>query len=954
MIRFNTGRVSFSRIHSMESKQKDVSPTRKRGKLPPSLERRANGLALLLALLASCPALAGALQSALPRCEYLENPLGLDVAQPRLSWIVESGQRDQKQSAYRILVASNQAMLARGQGDRWDSGKVASSDTTAIPYGGKPLTSHHRCFWKVQVWDKDDNPSAWSAPALWSMGLLEPGAWQAEWIGCDKWRRLDAPPASGPGAKPPTALILPPPIYLRKDFRLPKAVKQATLYATALGLCDVYLNGARVNESRFDPGWTDYTKRVYYRAYDVTDRLHVGANALGAVLADGWYGSYLGWRGVRDNYGKKPRFRGQLHIEYVDGSFEDVGTGPAWKASLGPIREADFLMGEAYDARLEQAGWNAPAFDDSAWSPVVTGAELHPVVQHHPGPAVGVCGLFRPKRITEPKKGTYVLDLGQNFAGVARLQVAGEPGRKITLRFAERLNPDGTIYTANLRTARATDTYFCRGSQTEVWEPRFTFHGFQYVEVTGLADPPTPATITGIALGSDTPSCGSFTCSDPMLNRLHTNIYWTQRSNYLDIPTDCPQRDERLGWTGDAQVFMRAATLNADVQAFFTKWLVDLEDGQRTDGEFPRVAPLKVVRDNGGPGWADVGAIGPWTLYEVYGDRRLLERHYPGMTRLVDYRLKQCTPDRLPPAEFHCFGDWLSVNADTPKDVIFTAYFARSARLTSLAALALGKSEEAAKYQALFQQIRAAFNKAYVAADGRIKGDTQTAYVLALAFDLLDGPKQKLAAAHLVEDIERRGGHLSTGFLGTKDLMLTLAKIGRNDLAYRLIEQDTFPSWGFTIKQGATTIWERWDGWTPEKGFQDPGLNSFSQCPLAGVYQWMVENIGGIRADGPGYSKILIAPEPGGKLTHAAVSYRSIHGRIESRWQREGAWFTLAVVIPANTTAEVHLPGRMQTPIAKSGKALAQAEGVKLLRQEVGRAVLSVGSGHYVFTSTLE
>ena len=529
----------------------------------------------------------------------------------------------------------------------------------------------------------------------------------------------------------------------------------------------------------------------------MTDQVRSGDNALGAILADGWYSGYVGFGKLRDHYGKKPRFRALLHLEFADGSMADVVTSPNWRAATGPIQEADFLMGEVYDARLAQApawrGWDAPGFDDSRWNPVDVGAELNPLVQWHPAPPVRPFAELKPCAITEPKPGVFVFDLGQNFAGIVRLKTSGEPGRKITLRYAERLNPDGTIYTTNLREARVADTYICSGEQDETWSPRFTFHGFQYVEITGLKSPPAAETITGIALASDTPVAGRFACSDPMLNQLHSNIYWTQRANFIDIPTDCPQRDERLGWTGDAQVYIGTAALNCDVQAFFTKWLVDLTDGQRADGQFPMVAPVKVAGDDGGPAWADAGVICPWTIYQVYGDRRLLERQYPSMVKFVTFCRNRSTSELLPPKQFHCFGDWLSIGADTPKDVIYTAYFAHSTHLLAQAAFVLGKTDDAAKYRDLFNKIKAAFNRAYVAPDGRIKGDTQACYVMAIAFGLVDGDKAKRAAQYLVEDIEKRGNHLSTGFIGTKSLMHALSQIGRQDVAFRLLAQRLVP-----------------------------------------------------------------------------------------------------------------------------------------------------------------
>jgi len=882
---------------------------------------------LLLAVCLISTGAAAALTVGELRCESLCNPLGIDATPPRLSW-VPGGQG--RQTAYEIAVTG-----------LWDSGKVASDQTFDVEYAGPPLSSLERCEWKVRIWDERGNASDWSQPAVWTMGLLAPDTWKADWIGYD----LPRPAA--------TNLVLPPPVLVRTAFRADKPIAHATMVATGLGWFDLYLNGRRVTDDRFIPGWTDYTRRVYYRTYDVTALVVRGKNALGAVIADGWFSGYVGYLHARDLYGCHPRLRAELHLEFADGTSAVVGTGPQWKAATGPEREADVLMGETYDARLALDGWARPDFDDRPWAPVATGSlEVQPKLEAHPGPPVREIAVFEPKRITEPKPRVYVLDLGQNFAGVARLKVGGHAGQTITLRYAERLNPDGTIYTTNLRSARATDTYICRGGGLEVWEPRFTFHGFQYIEVTGLTHKPAADTVVGVALGSDTPVAGAFACSDPMLNQLHSNIYWTQRANFIDVPTDCPQRDERLGWTGDAQVYVRTATLNCDVQAFYRKWLVDLcDDGQRADGEFPTVAPVKVSGDDGGPGWADAGVICPWTIYDVYGDRRELEQHYGAMTNFIAFCRNRCTPDLLPPANFQCFGDWLNIDADTPHEVIYLAYFARSTQLVARSAEALGKTNDAVKYSELFQEIKTAFNRAYVTGDGRVKGDTQAGYVLALAFDLVDGESAQRAARHLVENIEARGNHLSTGFIGTKDLMLVLAKIGRNDVASGLIHNDTFPSWGFSIKQGATSIWERWNGWTPEKGFADPGMNSFAHYSFGAVYQWMVENIGGIRNDGDAYRHIIIAPQPDGKLTWARTAYRSIRGRIVSNWKCLGGRMTMEVTIPANTTATIFVPAQSAAGIRANGEPLAHAGGLRLLRFESGHAVLAAQPGSYHFAS---
>ncbi len=750
-----------------------------------------------------------------------------------------------------------------------------------------------------------------------------------------------------------TGLALPRPSYLRTTFDVDKPVARATVYTTALGIHDVHLNGARVSDDYFNPGWTDYTRRVYYRTYDVTNLVRPGKNAIGAILADGWYSGYVGFGKLRDHYGKKPRIKTQLVVDYQDGTSAVVATGPGWKGSTGAILEADFLMGETFDARLEEADWCLPTFKDDGWEPVVAGGELAPAVQAHPGPPVTSFIELQPRTFSEPTDGVYVLDYGQNFAGVPRLRLRGEPGQKIVLRFAERLNPDGSIYTTNLREARCVDTYICKGADEEVWSPRFTFHGYQYLEITGLKTPPLNSTVVGLALSSATPVAGAFQCSEPMLNQLASNIYWTQRANFIDIPTDCPQRDERLGWTGDAQVYVRTATLNCDVQAFFNKWLVDLTDGQRADGQFPMVAPVKVAGDDGGPAWAEAGVVCPWTIYQVYNDKDVLARQYPSMTRYVDFLVNRSTPDLLPPEKYHCFGDWLSIGADTPKDVIYSAYFALAARLTSRAAAVLGKDEDAKKYADVYEKVKASFNKAYVGDDGVIRGDTQACYVLALANDLVDGDKAAKAAELLVKRIEDKDWHLSTGFIGTKDLMLVLSKIGRQDVAYRLLFNDTFPSWGFSIKQGATSIWERWDGWTPEKGFQDPGMNSFAHYSFGAVYQWMVENIGGITSDGPAYKRIIVAPRPGERLSHASVSYKSVQGDIISSWVKADGRLTLDVTIPANTTAAVVLPSVDLAAITEGGRPLDQAEGVKVEKTEAGKTYLAVGSGQYSFSSPI-
>ena len=738
-----------------------------------------------------------------------------------------------------------------------------------------------------------------------------------------------------------TALVLPPPRFLRKEFEADKKIKRAVVYYSALGLAEIHINGKKISEDTFVPGWSDYDKRVYYRANEVTSLIRKGKNAIGAILGDGWYAGYIGYGHKREHYGAHTRLLAQLEIEYEDGTRATIASSPDWKATTGPILESDFLMGETYDARRELTGWDSPGYDDAKWRQADQSDKIESSIESFPGVPVRTIETLKAKKITEPKKGAYVLNLGQNIAGFARIRIKGEHGQKITLRFAERLNPDGTIYTANLRGARAIDTYICKGEGIETWQPRFTFHGFQYIEVTGLKNKPQPNEVVGIAVSSDTPLAGSLTTSDRMLNQLTSNALWTQRMNFIDIPTDCPQRDERLGWTGDAQAYIRTACMFTDVQAFFTKWLVALDDAQRADGQFPMVAPLKVAGGDGGPAWADAGVICPWTIYDVYGDKQLLAKHYPAMKRFIEFCKARCTADLLPPAEFHCFGDWLNIGSPTPHEVIFEAYFAGSTKLLAKSAAALGMKEDEAKYNELFDRIKSAFNAAYVSADGMVKGDSQCAYVLALGFDLLDGTLAKKAAERLVADIEKRNWHLSTGFVGTRDIMHVLSKIGRNDVAFRLLHNKTFPSWGFTIANGATSIWERWDGWTPDKGFQDPGMNSFAHYAFGAVAGWMFQQLAGIQSIEPGFAHIRIAPQIDPNLKWLHSSYDSIRGKIVSEWSVSNGVLTMKVVVPPNTKAEIRVPGSS----VKSSPAL------EVSRVDSGVAVFDVGSGEYEFVA---
>lgn len=884
------------------------------------------------------------------KCEYRVNPLGIDANPPRLSWILESSDRGQKQTAYRVLVASNEEKLKGNQGDLWDSKKISSDQSVHVVYAGHPLRSRMRCHWKTRVWDKDGKVSAWSQPALWSMGLLKRTDWKAKWICFD----------TAPFNEDPE-LHLPPSPYLRKEFKVNRKIRRATVYVSALGLFELFINGHRVGRDHFTPGWTNYRKRVYYLTYDVTDLLKDGDNAIGAILANGWYAGYVGFdpmhkKRARDRafYGQTPALLAQLEIECEDGKIQIVATDENWKASTGPIRKTDILMGETYDARLEMPGWDRPGFDDQAWKIVTLMDAAKCKIEAYPGVTVQVTQEIRPIEITKPKEGVYVLNMGQNFAGRVRLKVKGKAGTKVVLRFAEMLHKDGSIMTENLRRARCTDTYIFRGNgKDEIWEPRFTYHGFQYVELTGYPGKPDLGAITGIVLHSAAPVAGSFECSNAVVNKLYSNITWTQRANFFDIPTDCPQRDERLGWTGDAQIYIRSATYNMDVAAFFKKWLVNLEDDQRPSGAFPDFAPLPYLQYEPSPGWMDAGVICPFTIYQVYGDTHVIEHHYEAMTKFMHFLLRTSN-DYLRSPRGHCWGDWLSIGGRTSNDLIATAYFAYDAKLMAEMAAAIGRMEDAQRYARLFDNIKTAFNKAYVSANGRIKGDTQTCYALALYMDLLPQALKEKAGARLVELIRERNWHLSTGFLGVKYLLPALTEEGYVDVAFRLLTNKTYPSWGYSIENGATTIWERWNSYKKGKGFQDSYMNSFNHYAFGSVCEWMFASMAGIDTDGAGFKRITIRPQPGGSgITYTKASYDSIYGRIATYWRVRDGKFLLDLTIPANTTATVYIPARDADSITEGGKPASKAEAVRFLRIGDGRAVFAVGSGRYRFMSSL-
>jgi alpha-L-rhamnosidase len=885
------------------------------------------------------------------RCEYQVNPLGLDERQPRLSWELVCPRRGCRQIAYRIECATSESALGAGRADRWDSGRVESAESIQVPFNGPAPESRERLWWCVTVWD-EAGAEATSAPAWFELGLLEASDWTAEWIG--------SAVVGGPRTSPPVP-------YLRREFAVAdKPIARARLYATALGLYEFSLNGTVVGDLVFAPGWTDYHHRLQYHTYDVAALLRPGTNCAGALLGDGWYCGHVGWND-RQHYGDRPRFCAQLEIDYADGTRDTLTTDGSWRTTTGPILSADMLQGETYDARLELGPWDQPGYDDSAWQPVVRFAPPAvplvapcgpPVRRLHEFAPVGppvAHGHGRHRRLT--------FDLGQNLVGRVRLRVEAPAGTTLVLRHAEMLQPDGTIYTENLRSARCTDVYTCRGGGVETWEPRFTFHGFRYVELAGLPGEPRPDAVTGIVLHSDTPATGRFQCSDPLLNQLQHNIDWGQRGNFLEVPTDCPQRDERLGWTGDAQVFIRTAAFNRDVAAFFTKWQNDLRDAQGPGGTIPPVAPaVDNVRGDGGPAWADAVVICPWTVYQVYGDTRLLERHYDSLVAF----LGACEAASLDSIREHPdhrpwggFGDWLALDGSgkteggTPKDLIGTAFYAHCAGLLARIARLLGREPDARRHERTAARVRRAFQRRYVTPDGLVAGGTQTAYVLALHFDLVPTALRPALVRELVRDIERRGGKLSTGFVGSPYLPWVLSENGRLDVATKLLFQREWPSWLYAVTQGATTIWERWDGWTHDKGFQTPAMNSFNHYAYGAIGAWLYAVVAGLDLDpaAPAYRRVRVRPHPIDGLTHARAELHTMYGPAASGWKRlRGGVLQVDATVPANATAEIRVPAPPGATVREGDRPAERAEGLALVERSETHAVFAATSGTYRFT----
>ena len=873
--------------------------------------------------------------------EHRVNPIGIDVKEPRFSWKMNSEKRNIMQSAYELRVAKTERDVNRGKNLVWSTGKVATDQSVYVKYSGEALQPNTRYYWQVRVWDNQNKASKWSEVAWWHTGFFETDAWTAKWI---------SPGYSEDNSRPSP--------YFRKEFSADKTIQSATAFITSHGIYEAQINGQRVGDAYLTPGWTSYNKRLQYQVYDVTSQVKNGENAIGVSLGSGWYRGKLAWAKGYDHFGSDIALLMQLHIQYTDGSEKVIITDDSWKSSTGPIVSAEFYNGEKYDARKEISGWSETGFDDSKWSGVkVQNFDKSNLVATYNEP-IRKHETFEPQAIFRTPKNELVVDFGQNLVGWVELKVKGKAGDKVKITHAEVLDKEGNFYITNLRAAEQQNIYTLKGGEEEIYEPHFTFQGFRYIKVEGFPGELKKENLTAIALYSDMEKTGTFSSSDPLINQLQHNIQWGQRGNFLDVPTDCPQRDERLGWTGDAQAFARTASYNFDVKNFFSKWLKDLAADQ-INGSVPHVIPHVLgANSHGSAGWADAATIIPWTMYLAYGDTAVLEDQYESMKAWVEY-INSKSNNNLWNTGFH-FGDWLfyrpfddnsGMAAVTDKYLIAQCFYSHSTELLIKAAEVLGKTQDVSKYKKLSQQIKEAFIKEYLTENGRLVSGTQTAYVLALQFDMLPENLREQAAERLVENIKRYNNHLTTGFLGTPYLCHVLSAYGYDEMAYTLLMQKSYPSWLYPVTMGATTIWERWDGIKPDSTFQTPSMNSFNHYAYGAIGDWMYRNITGLDTEesAPGYKKIVIKPTTGGKLTNATASLASNYGEITSGWEIASNTFSMHVIIPPNTTATVFIPTESENAVLEGGQNITASKDIEILGMEGKYLKVALGSGDYKF-----
>jgi len=914
---------------------------------------------LLFSLLAAgCPSQPAAVSSSIVatvdpvalRCNGLTDPLGVDSPAPTLGWMLRVSQpaaRGIKQTAYQILVASSSANLAQDKGDLWDSGKISSDQTFDVAYAGKPLATREGVFWKVRVWDQDQTPSGWSAPARWTMGLLAATDWHAQWIGRDD-------PA-------PTENVAAPARWLRKEFFADKPVRRAIVSFAGIGTSELYVNGAKVGNAVLSPALSDYDQRVYYVTYDVTAQLKVGANALGVVLGNGrFYAPQITGRNGLRTFGW-PKLILQLHLEYTDGTAAEVVSDPSWKfTDAGPIRANNEYNGEDYDARQEMPGWAAPNFDDAKWTSASPASAPAGKLCAQDIEPIRVTGAIKPISVKEVSPGMFVYDLGQNMVGWCRLSVTGPTGTTVKMRFAERLHDDGTVSMENLRTALVTDTYTLKGGGPETWEPRFTYHGFRYVEVTGFPGKPPLTALEGHVVNDDLAKTGEFASSNDLLNKIYQCVVWGVRGNYRSMPTDCPQRDERQGWLGDRAAESLGEMFIFDNHLLYQKWLRDIVDAQQDNGSVPAVAPHFWMVYNDDVTWPSALLIIPNSLREQFGETAPIAQNYPAMVKWVDHMSTFLADDLMPKDKY---GDWCMPPEDpkiihstdparlTDGTLLGTTYFHYDLGLMSQYAAFLHQPADAKRFTDLAARMTTGLNQKFLK-DGHYDNGTQTSSVLPLAFGMVPADQRASVLANLVNSITNiYHNHIGTGLIGAAWLDRVLTDNGRADLAYAMATNRDFPSWGYMVEHGATTIWELWNGDTA-----DVKMNSGNHVMLVGdLVIWLYQDLAGIQSDPkqPGFKNILMKPTFVDGLASVKASHRSPYGLIESNWQKTGATIKWHITVPPNSTAEISIPGKSPDNVQEGGRAAGASPGVKFIATETGRVKFQLQSGTYEFESNL-
>lgn len=904
----------------------------------------------LLALFTSCGRSVSEIEAPMDLVvgEGFKNPIGFHDSSPSFSWKLPLNEAVKSQSAYRIVVASKPGLLPNNA-DLWDTKKVISNQSVWNKYQGNLLESRQKVYWQVMFWNQDDNSSDWSQLSNFELGLLHNKDWNAHWIGLPAVEKRDTSDAGYYFHKPQ---------YLRKQFSLKGKIDRARLYITSKGVFEAQVNGQKVGNDVMTPGWTPYKKRIETLSYDVTKKLTQGENAIGVILNEGWYSGRIAYS--RDFVGLTPMpyLICQLEITFQNGEQKIVYSDASWKGTInGPIRFSDIYQGEDYDANFEMLGWSTPDYNAKSWVPVEEkpiDSEIKLLPKRHA--AVKDKMELATLAITEPEPGKFVFDLGQNMVGVTELNIPVKKNQKVTIRFAEMLQQDGKIYTANYRSARSTDYYIPNKDGEISWRPKFTFHGFRYVELSGFDVKATPETswVKGIVQYSDFDEAGTFASSHKKLNKLQSNITWGLQGNFFDIPTDCPQRDERMGWTGDAQVFAPTSIFNSNVHAFWSSWLQSVREEQFDDGSIPYVVPNNRGTSSSS-GWADAATVIPWEIFFRTGDIKVLEENYEMMKGLVGYYSSKAENYI---ANVRSFRDWLQPypsdgdnRGDTPQDLIGTAYYARSVDMTLKAATILDYKDDINELKDLRDAIRIAFADKFLDKNGKLTTphETQTGYLMTLGFDLVSADLAQKVLPHLIAQIENADKHLRTGFLGTPLLAPVLHRYGQTDLMYEILFKESYPSWFYSINQGATTMWERWNSYSHEDGFGEVSMNSFNHYAYGAIGQWMYEGIAGISPLEPGYKKILIAPTPGRQLEFAKAEYNSVYGQISLSWKKVNNGLELKVSIPPNTRAKVVIPIAKGAGLLLDGKEITSGTDVQVMERSDKSILLNIVPGSYIF-----